>query len=94
MERDGGLALSEGLVWGGAALSALGLIGLMWCILKVWRARAAGLGDARTRAVVARVLPLNLGALLVSALGLMLVADIVSYGGGAGRQRIPGYEGY
>lgn len=27
-------------------------------------------------------------------LGLMLVADIISYGGGAGRQRIPGYEGY
>ena len=26
--------------------------------------------------------------------GLMLVADIVSYGAGAGRNRIPGYEGY
>jgi len=27
-------------------------------------------------------------------LGLMLAADIVSYGGGAGRRQIPGYEGY
>ena len=27
-------------------------------------------------------------------LGLMLVADIASYSGGAGRTRIPGYEGY
>jgi hypothetical protein len=27
-------------------------------------------------------------------LGLMLAADIFSYGGGAGRNRIPGYEGY
>ena len=27
-------------------------------------------------------------------LGLMLAADIVSYGAGGGRQRIPGYEGY
>jgi hypothetical protein len=27
-------------------------------------------------------------------LGLMLVADIASYSGGAGRKRIPGYEGY
>ena len=27
-------------------------------------------------------------------LGIMLIADIASYGGGAGRQRIPGYEGY
>ena len=27
-------------------------------------------------------------------LGLMLVADIASYTSGAGRKRIPGYEGY
>jgi hypothetical protein len=27
-------------------------------------------------------------------LGIMFVADIASYGGGLGRQRIPGYEGY
>jgi len=27
-------------------------------------------------------------------LGLMLVADILSYTGGAARRRIPGYEGY
>ena len=27
-------------------------------------------------------------------LGLMLVADIASYSSGAGRKRIPGYEGY
>jgi hypothetical protein len=27
-------------------------------------------------------------------LGLMLVADLASYGGGIGRKRIPGYEGY
>ncbi|APX13645.1 hypothetical protein BWR18_02565 [Tateyamaria omphalii] len=63
----------DGIIWGGAALSVVGLIGLVWCILKVWRARAAGLEDAEMRAVVARVLPLNLGALFVSVLGLMLV---------------------
>ena len=27
-------------------------------------------------------------------IGLMLIADIASYGGGAGRKRLPGYEGY
>lgn len=27
-------------------------------------------------------------------IGIMLVFDIASYGGGAGRKRIPGYEGY
>ena len=27
-------------------------------------------------------------------LGIMLVADIVSYSGGIGRKRVPGYQGY
>ncbi|MCB9106327.1 MAG: hypothetical protein H6633_19090 [Anaerolineales bacterium] len=27
-------------------------------------------------------------------IGLMLFADIASYGGGAGRKQIPGYQGY
>lgn len=27
-------------------------------------------------------------------LGLMFVGDLASYGGGAGRKRIPGYQGY
>ncbi len=27
-------------------------------------------------------------------LGLMVAADVVSYGGGAGRRQLPGYEGY
>lgn len=26
--------------------------------------------------------------------GLMLLADVASYGGGAGRKQIPGYQGY
>ncbi|WP_299041088.1 hypothetical protein [uncultured Tateyamaria sp.] len=73
MEHDTQFSLFDGLIWGGAALSVLGLIGLVWCILKVWRARAAGLDDAEMRAVMARVLPMNLGALFVSVIGLMLV---------------------
>lgn len=60
-------------MWGGAAFSLIGLVGLIWCIITVWRARAAGTEDAEMRAVMARVLPLNLGALFVSVLGLMLV---------------------
>lgn len=73
MEQDTGFTLFDGIIWGGAALSVIGLIGLVWCIIKVWRARAAGLDDADMRAVMARVLPMNLGALFVSVIGLMLV---------------------
>ena len=73
MEQDTQFTLFDGLIWGGAALSVVGLVGLVWCILKVWRARAAGLDDTEMRAVMARVLPMNLGALFVSVIGLMLV---------------------
>ncbi|MCR9127281.1 MAG: hypothetical protein NXH82_14295 [Rhodobacteraceae bacterium] len=63
----------EILIWVGAGLSALGLLGLIWCILRVARARRAGLPDAELRAAVQAVVPLNLGALFVSVIGLMLV---------------------
>lgn len=73
MEKETAFTLFDGLIWGGAALSVIGLVGLIWCIIKVWRARAARLDDADMRAVMARVLPLNLAALFVSVIGLMLV---------------------
>ena len=63
----------EMLVWGGAAVSLAGLAGLVWCILKVWRLRRAGLSDAETRTAVQAVLPINLAALFLSVIGLMLV---------------------
>lgn len=61
------------IVWAGAALSIAGLAGLVWCIIKVARARRRQLDDEALRAVVQSVLPFNLGALLLSVLGLMLV---------------------
>ncbi|MEL6466914.1 MAG: hypothetical protein AAFQ58_18275 [Pseudomonadota bacterium] len=73
MDQQSSLTIFDGLIWGGAALSVAGLIGLVWCIIRVWRARAAGLDDTAMRAVMARVLPLNLGALFISVIGLMLV---------------------
>ncbi len=63
----------EMLVWGGAAVSLAGLVGLVWCILKVWRLRRAGLSDAEMRTAVQAVLPINLAALFLSVIGLMLV---------------------
>jgi hypothetical protein len=63
----------EWLVWTGAAVSLVGLAGLVWCILKVWKARKAGLPDDELRKAVQKVVPLNTGALLLSVMGLMLV---------------------
>lgn len=70
----------EMIVWGGAALSLAGLVGLIWCILRVNKARKAGLGDDELRAVVQGVLPWNLGSLFLSVLGLMMVIIGISLG--------------
>lgn len=61
------------LVWIGAVISLIGLVGLLACIVIIARAKRAKLEDAEMRAKLARVIPLNLGALLLSVLGLMLV---------------------
>ncbi len=61
------------LVWLGAALSLLGLLGLGWCIIKVSRAKRAQLDDEAMRAVLRKVVPLNMGALFLSVIGLMMV---------------------
>ncbi len=63
----------DGLIWSGAAISCLGLIGLILSIIKVNRARKAGLGDEELRQAVQKVLPLNLGSLFLSVIGLMMV---------------------
>lgn len=63
----------EMIVWAGAALSVAGLLGLIWCIIHVTKARRQKLDDDALRAVVQSVLPYNLGALFLSVIGLMLV---------------------
>jgi hypothetical protein len=61
------------LIWAGTAVTVAGLAGLVGCILAVARARRAGLPDDELRARLARIVAWNLGALLLSAIGLMLV---------------------
>lgn len=63
----------EWLVWGGATVSFLGLCGLVLSIVRVAKARKAGLPDDELRAAVQKVMPLNLGSLFMSVIGLMLV---------------------
>jgi len=67
-------------IWGGAGLSAIGLAGLVWSILRVMRARKAKLSDDELRAVVQGVLPWNMASLFVSVIGLMLVILGISLG--------------
>lgn len=68
------------LIWIGAGLTLLGLVGIVWSAVAVNKARKAGLEDADLKAKVAKILPLNMGALLVSVLGLMCVILGVSLG--------------
>jgi CII-binding regulator of phage lambda lysogenization HflD len=63
----------EMMIWAGAAISVIGLAGIVWCITRVARARRAKLDDDEMRAVLQSVLPMNMGALFLSVIGLMLV---------------------
>ncbi|WP_111732548.1 hypothetical protein [Roseovarius amoyensis] len=70
----------EILIWLGAGISLVGLAGLVWCIVQVWKARRAGLSDEELRAAVQKVVPLNTGALFLSVIGLMLVVLGIALG--------------
>jgi hypothetical protein len=61
------------LIWSGAAITLLGLVGLMYCIFLVARGRRAKLGDEALRAVMQTALIWNMAALAASGLGLMMV---------------------
>ncbi len=61
------------LIAAGAVVTLLGLAGLVWCIARVALARRAGLDDAGLRAVMQKIVALNMAALFVSVIGLMMV---------------------
>lgn len=63
----------QALIWTGAALTLLGVLGLGYCVVRVLRARRAQLDDEAMRAELRRVVTFNLAAIGASALGLMLV---------------------
>ncbi len=70
----------QALIWAGAALTVVGLVGLGYCILRAARAKRAGLDDAAMRAELQRVVVINLGAVGVSALGLAAVVTGILLG--------------
>lgn len=61
------------IIWIGAALTLAGVAILVWCIVEANRARRAGLEEDALRARLQRVVAVNLGALMLSVLGLMAV---------------------
>ncbi|RSK34710.1 hypothetical protein EJA01_07055 [Rhodovulum iodosum] len=61
------------LIWLGAAISVLGLVGLVWCILQAMKARRAGLAEDALRARLQQLVAYNLAAMGLSGLGLMAV---------------------
>ncbi|KGJ04981.1 hypothetical protein IT41_08115 [Paracoccus halophilus] len=63
----------DGLVWGGAALTLAGLAALVWCIATAARAKARKLEDTAMRAIMRRVVAVNMAALAASVFGLMFV---------------------
>jgi hypothetical protein len=61
------------VIWCGAALSMIGILGLLWCVVLALQARKSGLPDDQMKARLQQIVALNLGALAISALGLMAV---------------------
>ncbi|MEP2920972.1 hypothetical protein [Sulfitobacter sp.] len=80
MEQQTTSSLFDIIVWSGAAISMLGLGILIYCILRVGRAKKAGLDDEAMREELKKVLPVNLGALFISVIGLMMVIVGISLG--------------
>jgi hypothetical protein len=61
------------LIWTGAAVTLVGFAGIIWSIIAVLRAKRMGLEDAALRVRLNQILPVNLGALFLSVIGLMMV---------------------
>ena len=70
----------QALIWAGAALTVVGLVGLGYCILRAARAKRAGLDEAAMRTELQRVVVINLAAVGVSALGLAAVVTGILLG--------------
>lgn len=57
----------------GAVVTLIGLCLLVWCIIRVMKARRSFSDEAELKQALQSTIPLNLAALCLSALGLMMV---------------------
>ena len=61
------------LVWTGAVVTLAGVASLVWCIVAVQRARREALDESAMKARLQKAVAMNTGALMLSAIGLMMV---------------------
>ncbi len=69
------------MVWAGAVITLIGLGLLVSCILRVARAKSAPDAEEALRKTLEAVVPVNLGGLCLSAIGLMMVVLGLVLGG-------------
>ena len=67
------------LIWIGTVISVIGLAGIIMSITRVSRAKKADLSDEEMRERISTILPLNLGSLFLSVIGLMMVILGISF---------------
>jgi len=63
----------DALIWAGTAVTLAGLAGLIWCIVSIIRARAAGLEEEALKARLQKIVVWNMATLFLSVIGLMMV---------------------
>ncbi|MGR3291149.1 MAG: hypothetical protein ACU0C9_08135 [Paracoccaceae bacterium] len=61
------------LIWPGAIVAVLGIVGLIFCIRAAAKARSENLDSAAMEARLHQLVAMNMGALAVSSIGLMMV---------------------
>ena len=80
MRANKGGSAMESLIWIGAVISLIGMAGIVYSMVGVALAKRAGLSDDDLRVRLAKMLPVNLGALFLSVIGLMCVVLGVTLG--------------
>lgn len=63
----------EWMIWLGAGLTLIGIVGLFYCVFRAIKTKRSGLSDPEIKAALKSVVAINLAALMVSAFGLMAV---------------------